>query len=427
MTFVLALVVATPAQAEPVEVTAQAKAATATFLRPLVPSGGIATICMVDTGVNETPDTTAVIGRLALSGDAHDRSPSLHGTQIAAFMGAALNGYGMVGLWPASRIVSVRANVDDQDAFTPTGYILGMRRCDEASDVYHPKVVLLSFSSGGQLNDEESQALKAEIDAARANDVNVVVAAGNNGGALPGVPANQPGVLSVGAISSTADTLCPFSAAGSDLAAPGCGLDGADPRTGTPTVSQQGTSFSAALAAVSLSALRSWRPDLTAVGAERLLLDTARAAVPGPVLDVSAAFDAAGLAALLPATTPDQGPPSPSTTPTPTISPTVSPPHVDPPARTRRLPRPRLSAEPRRRNGKIELTLRARNRPPGIHLKIRVLARGTDRKQHTVVTTSTSSSTIRLRIRSWSSVSATFVDPVGRRLTSRTIIVKARR
>jgi hypothetical protein len=376
---------------------------------------------MVDTGVNETPDTTAVIGRLALSDDAHDRSPSLHGTQVAAFMGAALNGYGMVGLWSAARILSVRANLDDQDAFTPTGYILGMRRCDEASDLYHPKVILLSVASRALLSEEESQALRAEIEAAHANGVNVVVASGNDHGTSPGVPANQPGVLSVGATGTTSNALCGFSALGSDILAPGCVLDGADPRTGTPTSNQQGTSFSAALVAVSLSAIRSWRPDLSADAAEQLLLDTATVSRDGRIMDLSAAFNAAGLAALLPATLPDQGTSAP-----PPISPTTEQPRSEPPPVKPRLPRPKLSVAPRRRGGKIELTLKARNRPAGTRFVVHVLARGSGHKQRTVASRRASASTVRVRVRSWSSVTASFVDPAGRSLTSRTVTVRAR-
>ena len=128
----LGLFLAAPAAAEPVEVTAQAKAAHSTFLLDARPPQ-VAAICLVDTGVNDTPDTVGLLARMAFEGDARDTSPTLHGTLMAGFIGAPRNGYGMVGLWPSARIVSVRANLIGQDAFTPGRYVQAMKRCDANS------------------------------------------------------------------------------------------------------------------------------------------------------------------------------------------------------------------------------------------------------------------------------------------------------
>ena len=122
---------------------------------------------------------------------------------------------------------------------------------------------------------DETEAIGGTVAAARAHGLNVVVAAGDNSGRGPGVPANFPGALSIAAANSSGGGLCSFSAAGALLVAPGCALDGADPVTGQPTTTDQGTGYSAAVVAASLAALRTWRPDLTPDEADRLLIATA--------------------------------------------------------------------------------------------------------------------------------------------------------
>src|SRR5689334_19058205 len=117
----LLLAWAAPALAEEVGVPAQAGWDGGEFLIDLVPPAPAAAICLVDTGVTDNPDTAAVVARLALVAndlDVDDESPTRHGTAMSMFIGAPRNGYGMVGAWPAARIVSVRANADAGDGFT---------------------------------------------------------------------------------------------------------------------------------------------------------------------------------------------------------------------------------------------------------------------------------------------------------------------
>src|SRR3954449_6740787 len=106
---------ASPAAAEYKTTTSQALAAHAEWL-PYAPPppNGAAAVCLVDTGVDLNPDTASnVIARIALDGgDPSDLSDSKHGTQMAMVMGAPINDWGMVGLWPAVRIVSVRVPLD---------------------------------------------------------------------------------------------------------------------------------------------------------------------------------------------------------------------------------------------------------------------------------------------------------------------------
>ena len=286
------------AMAEQVEVTAQSKAARADFLlRSTAPSLG-ATICLVDTGVDINPDTTAIVDRLKITGEATDQSPTKHGTQMAMFIGAPANGYGMVGIWPAARIVSVRANVPGEDAFTPAGYINGVKLCNDVALLYGIKIIALPLSSELALSPNDQQALQEEVDAARETGISVVAAAGNNYGRPVGAPANITGVLPVGASDSSSGGLCTFSATGALLIAPGCAIDGADPITGAPSTQQQGTSHAAAIAVAAVSALRTWRPDLSPNDVDRLLNETATPSLGGRNLDLAAAFRAAGLASV---------------------------------------------------------------------------------------------------------------------------------
>ena len=143
--------------------------------------------------------------------------------------------------------MSIRANIAGQDAFTPAGYNFGLKQCDKDATFYGIKVAVLALSSETQLTPDESEALNGTVAAARAHGLNVVVAAGNNSGRPPGTPANIPGAFSVGAASTGTGDLCPFSASGALMVAPGCGLDGADPTTGQPTTTEQGTSHAAAI------------------------------------------------------------------------------------------------------------------------------------------------------------------------------------
>jgi hypothetical protein len=291
-----------------------------------------------------------------------------------------------------------------------------MKRCDDVSNVYDVKVIVLPFASAISLDDDARQVLRDEIDAARADDVNIVAAAGNNFGGPVALPAAHPGILSVGSTDTAAGGLCSVSAVGGTLLAPGCGLDGADPVNGNPTTSQQGTSFSAVIVAGALSALRTWRPDLSADAAQRLLVENATATPYGPALDLGAAFVAAGLGEIVP--------------PVPTaLSPAPAPPVTTPSATVakRRLPRPRVRARVHQLGTRRFLLVRVANRPRGALLTVRVYRKGRRGDLRRVASRTRATGTIRLRVRSWAQVRATFSDPSGQRLTSLPTIRNARR
>ena len=114
-----------------------------------------------------------------------------------------------------------------------------------------------------------------------------MAAAGNDAGGPVEYPAAYPSVLSVGASDTQGGAFCSFSNRGEGLRliAPGCDLDGASPNTGGPDYNYwQGTSESSVIAA-GLTALESYRPELSSQAAEEDLNGAN-----GGVLDIAQAF-----------------------------------------------------------------------------------------------------------------------------------------
>ena len=105
--------------------TAQAKAMHAEFLTqaPTPPNPGVT--CIVDTGVNSNYDTdAALIGRESIyPGDGSDGDPDAHhGTYLAMNIAAPANGWGMVGIAPQTRILSIRAIESGAHTFQSQSY-----------------------------------------------------------------------------------------------------------------------------------------------------------------------------------------------------------------------------------------------------------------------------------------------------------------
>ena len=88
--------------------------------------------CVVDTGVNSNPDNDAsVIGRQTVyPGDGSDGDPDAHhGTYLAMNIAAPANGWGMVGIAPQTRILSIRAIDNGAHNFLSSAYQQGLDRC----------------------------------------------------------------------------------------------------------------------------------------------------------------------------------------------------------------------------------------------------------------------------------------------------------
>ncbi len=264
-------------------------------LTPLLtapPPPNPATICIIDTGVTPTPDLD-ITARWAYDGgtldDVHasDDNPG-HGTVVAHFAAAAVNGWGGAGAFPHARISSVRVFPKDGGA-SWREYIAAISRCLKLDA--NTKVIVISI--GGQtIEPGEADELEAHIERARDHrDVSIVAAAGNGGG-VPDFPARFSAALAVAGV-GTAGDLCEFSArgVGIDIATAGCGLTQVDILGTSWSIS--GTSYAAPIAAGALAAVRSYAPHLSAREAERLLLTTAVGSVPR--VDAVAALHAAGV------------------------------------------------------------------------------------------------------------------------------------
>jgi hypothetical protein len=248
-------------------------------------------VCIVDSGVNLTPDLApAVIERLAYDGgDPGDTYPQEgiddgHGTYVATFLAGQVNGWGGAGLWPRAKIVSVRVFPPGGVRAKAADYLEGIRTCAQQE---HVAVINLSLGDIDATSEELAELDQRITEYRRKNNINIVAAAGNRGGAIE-VPARFPAAFAVGAADASG-RLCAFSARGHglDLSAPGCALQGGDQHGYLSTFN--GTSFAAPMVSGALAALRAYG-GLSAEDAERRLLETARQGEQGLQLDTASAL-----------------------------------------------------------------------------------------------------------------------------------------
>jgi hypothetical protein len=294
---------ATPASAASPPITTQAAAANAAFLAYApVPASGAKALCLVDTGVSPTPDTTpGLVFATALDGGiATDVDPLLHGTIDATIAGGA--GHGVLGAWPQLRIVSVRATDNPSPGqlpgFTFDDYGRGINECTRTElPGVQIAAIVLPLSSVIPPTSDQAETFANAVGKAQAKDIAILAAAGNDPGPIQ-LPGSQPGVLPVGA-GDPANGICPFSATeGLTFFSPGCSIDQIT-TAGETFCCGNGTSQASAYAAGVLVALRSYKPELTAAQAVSQLLTTTR----NGHLDVAVAFRAAGLDAVVDAGT----------------------------------------------------------------------------------------------------------------------------
>ena len=153
-----------------------------------------------------------------------------------------------------------------------------------------------------------------------------------------------------------------------------------------------------------LTALRAYKPELTPDQAEQLLLSAADTARAGKVINVAAAFRAAGLGAMVDG----YHPPPPQTPPTPAVI-TVG--TICPDGGVLSCQKPKL-ADGKRKPGKVILTVASL--PPGAFLQARV-----KRRWHT-----STSSSITLNAKHWKKIQLRFASIDGEH--SHTLTVKPR-
>jgi hypothetical protein len=413
-------------------ITAQAIADHGAFLANAPPPSHPVGLCLVDTGVNQNPDTEhVVVERTAIDGGTgEDVSPSQHGTVMAMMASAPTNNWGMVGTAPtAIQIVSVRILEPGQSTFPFSSYAAGITACLRTRQKHNLRVINLSLGSSGQPSSQDSEALGNAVARALGYGVAVVAAAGNDYGGPVGYPAAYPGVLSVGASDSTAGAFCSFSNRGEGLRliAPGCDLDSADPITGIAEYNyRQGTSESSVIAAASLAALDSYREDLPTQTAEEDLTGAHEG-----VLDIAQAFENAGLGEIVTAGEPANEPPDVQTRQNP--SPPVLAPQNLPPLTTTMPVSKKFTtrfAVPRIRLEQLDhrSTLLILNRPSDARVCVRFLGHSHHSKHLTVLRMLTGTQKTLSLPAGTSEVSAQYVDAYdAQRVSSRTILILAHR
>jgi Subtilase family len=278
-------------------------------LQQAAPPPAPAAMCLVDTGVDLDPGTTPiVIGRDTVVGGSVgdeagvvnppvDGHPQDHGTFTALLAAAPDNGWGAPGLAPAAvRIWSVKVAPPDSLSIDPSAIVTAVERCVSLARSGVPiRTISISLAAKPPVYAGFSGALAD----AKAANLNVVVAAGNNPGVL-GWPADVPGVIAVGADDAGDGSTCSFSPASAlvTVLAPGCdsqfgGMQVPAPDDGTPML-LTGTSLATPLVAAALTALRAYAPEVSAAQAASCLTRA------GGKLDVTAVFNACGVSIPLP-------------------------------------------------------------------------------------------------------------------------------
>jgi Subtilase family len=393
-------------------ITSQAVADDGAFLPYAAPPAQLGGLCLVDTGVTPNPDTEGVVvERTAIDGGSGDDvSPSLHGTLLAMMAGAPANGWGMVGTAPRSiQIVSVRILEPGQTTFPFEYYTDGIITCLQNEQEDNIKVIDLSLGSSATPSDQDYQAIANSLQTANNYGVAVVAAAGNDDGGPLDYPAAYPSVLSVAASDTQGGAFCSFSNRGEGLRliAPGCDLDGADPTSGAPNYNYwQGTSESSDIAAAALTALESYRPDLSPQAAEEYLTGAHDG-----VLDIAQAFRNAGLGQIVAA--------GEAAEPTTSNSNPATPPQSVPPSVPMTLiaPFPRPRARLTRIKGRLVLVLALR--PSEAQVQVRYLGHHRHSRHLSVLRTlSGAFNTLTLPTSALAEVSVRYTDPYDLQRTS---------
>lgn len=203
------------------------------------------TVAVVDSGISPHPDlndyngVSRVIKRVNFTPSYTSPDDFYgHGTHIAgtiAGLGQSSGGV-YLGVAMEAKLVDVKV-MDDWGYGNTSDVVAGLQWIYNNRTTYNIKVVNLSLNSRVPESYQES-ALNAALETLWFNKVVVVVSAGNGGGQRLYAPANDPFVITVGAIddkgtaSSTDDTMPSFSAYGMtgdgilkpDLVAPGTSI-----------------------------------------------------------------------------------------------------------------------------------------------------------------------------------------------------------
>lgn len=200
-------------------------------------------VAVVDSGVNFQQDLYTLAGQNRVVGNVRfntDYNPTSfdnfgHGNHVAGVVGGDGDASGgqYMGVAPLATIVNVKVSNDDGSASVAT-VVAGLQWVLNNRNAHNIRVVNLSLNSS-VYESYHTSPLSAAVEVLWFNKIVVVVSAGNNGTATLYPPANDPFVITVGAVddkgtpSLSDDALASFSAYGKtadgvskpDLVAPG--------------------------------------------------------------------------------------------------------------------------------------------------------------------------------------------------------------
>lgn len=242
-----------------------------------VTDGGGATVAILDSGVDaDIPELAGAvlpgIDYIEPAGDGRvdrDDENGGHGTGMASLVAAGGDGSGLVGVAPGASVLPVALPTSSESLWEGGGgeVIEAIRwAVDNGADVIN-----MSFGSVGVCTGRRLDAIRYAI----SHDVVLVAAAGNTPDGPPEVPANCPGVLTVG---STDTQLNPWPGTARhefvDVAAPGVQLSAVG--AGGQVITTSGTSMSTALVAGVAALLRAEFPEASAEQLVARMIATAR-------------------------------------------------------------------------------------------------------------------------------------------------------
>ncbi len=267
-------------------------------------------VAVVDSGVNPNGDLYTLMGVNRQVADVRfnsDYNQSYydgygHGTHVASIIGGdgSKSSGKYIGVAPMVNIINVKVSNDDGSAMMG-GIVQGLQWVLDNKSRYNIRVVNLSLNSA-VAESYNTSPLDAAVEILWFNGVVVVVSGGNKGSGVIYPPANDPFVITVGAMDDKGtgtiadDMLAGFSAYGTiengsvkpDLVAPGAniiarlvnqnmGLAGAHPanKVGTQYFRMSGTSMAAPMVSGAVALLLQDEPGLTPDQVKYRLMATA--------------------------------------------------------------------------------------------------------------------------------------------------------
>jgi serine protease AprX len=267
-------------------------------------------VAVLDSGVNPNGDLYTNMGVNRQVADVrfnsdYNQNPSDgygHGTHVASIVGGdgSESGGKYIGVAPLVNIVNVKVSNDDGSAMM-TDVVAGLQWVLENKDAYNIRVVNLSLNSS-VAESYHTSPLDAAVEILWFNKIVVVVSAGNYGQSALYPPANDPFVITVGAVDDKGtagisdDVMASFSAYGTtsdgvkkpDVVAPGkniiarlvnqnMGLANEHPanKVGDQYFRMSGTSMSAPMVSAAVALLLQDEPNLTPDQVKYRLMATA--------------------------------------------------------------------------------------------------------------------------------------------------------